>query len=329
MEGMGMNPDYWFQRNVFVTGASGFLGSWICEKLLELKANVVVLVRDHVPHSRLNRENLPVTRVDGCLEDYHTLERALNEYEIQTVFHLGAQTIVSIANRSPLGTFESNIRGTYNLLEACRKTQTLKNLVIASSDKAYGDQLKLPYDESFPLQGSHPYDVSKSCSDLLASAYYTSYKLPVCITRCGNFYGGGDLNFNRLIPGTIRSIINGEVPVIRSDGKFVRDYLYIEEAISAYLLLAERMETQSIHGEGFNFSNEIQKTALEIVEMILDLMGQKDMKPEILGQASNEIPKQYLSAEKARTVLKWEHQYSIEDGLKKTISWYRDFLPKK
>ena len=329
LEDMEMNLSYWFQRNVFVTGASGFLGSWICSKLLDLKANVIALVRDHVPQSRLNSEKLKVTRVQGCLEDYRTLERILNEYEIQTIFHLGAQTIVGTANRSPISTFESNIRGTYNLLEACRNTKTIKNVVIASSDKAYGEQSKLPYNESFPLQGSHPYDVSKSCSDLIARSYFLSFQMPVCITRCGNFYGGGDLNFNRLIPGTVRYILNGESPIIRSNGKFIRDYLYIEDAVSAYFQLAECMENQSIHGESFNFSNEIQKTTLEIVEMILDFMERNDLKPIILGQATNEIPEQYLSAEKARNVLNWEHQFSLKDGIEKTISWYKKFLQKK
>ena len=324
-----MNFDYWFQRNVFITGATGFLGSWLAKKLIELNANVVILDRDHIPQSILNREKIPVSRVRGALEDCDTLERSINEHEIQTVLHLGAQTIVGIANRSPLSTFESNIRGTYNLLEACRRTGIVENIVIASSDKAYGEQEQLPYDETFSLIGSHPYDVSKSCADLIARSYFISYKLPVCITRCGNFYGGGDLNFNRLVPGTIRSVLKGEAPLIRSDGKFVRDYFYIEEAVSAYLLLAEKMKDLSIHGEAFNFSNEIQKTALDIVNIILDLMDCNDLKPEILSQVSNEIPKQFLSAEKARQVLGWEHKYSLEEGLRKTISWYTDFLSTK
>ncbi len=329
MEGLVMNSEYWFQRNVFITGATGFLGSWLTEKLVQLNANVITLIRDQVPQSLLNRKNLAVVRVSGCLEDYDTLERSLNEYEIETVFHLGAQTIVGIANRCPLSTFESNIRGTYHLLEACRRVSNIKNIVIASSDKAYGEQTQLPYDETFSLVGSHPYDVSKSCADLIARSYYISYQLPVCITRCGNFFGGGDLNFNRLIPGTIRSILANEPPIIRSDGQFIRDYLYVEEAVIAYMLLAEKMEELSIHGEAFNFSNEIQKTALEIVQEVLSLMGRNDLGPVILGQATNEIPKQYLSAEKARKILHWQNQYSLEDGLRKTISWYKNFLPQK
>tara|TARA_B100000686_G_C16798624_1_gene984247 strand:- start:691 stop:1665 length:975 start_codon:yes stop_codon:yes gene_type:complete len=324
-----MNPDYWFQRNVFITGATGFLGSWLAERLVYLKANVTILDRDYIPQSRLNRESITVSRVKGCLEDYDVLERSLNEHEIQTVFHLGAQTIVGIANLSPLSTFEANIRGTYHLLEACRRIGHVENIVIASSDKAYGEQTQLPYDETFSLIGSHPYDVSKSCADLIARSYFLSYQLPICITRCGNFYGGGDLNFNRLIPGTIRSVLKGEAPLIRSDGQSIRDYFYVEEAVSAYILLAEKMKDLPIQGEAFNFSNEIQKTALEIVELILDLMGCKGLRPEILRQASNEIPKQYLSAAKARKILSWDHQFSLEDGLRKTISWYKDFLPKR
>ncbi|MFQ5672004.1 MAG: GDP-mannose 4,6-dehydratase [Nitrospinales bacterium] len=320
-----MTSNYWHQRNVLVTGATGFLGSWLVEQLLVFNAHVVGIIRDQVPDSRLVCQKMSIVHVNGCVEDIQVLERTLNEYEIETVFHLAAQTIVGIANRSPLSTFEANIRGTYNLLEACRRVGSVKNIVIASSDKAYGEQAKLPYDESFSLSGAHPYDVSKSCADLIANCYYQSYDLPVCITRCGNFYGGGDLNFNRLIPGTIRSVLNGAPPVIRSDGTYIRDYIYIQDAVTAYLLLAEKMETLPVRGEAFNFSNESQKKALEIVEMILQLMDQKNLEPVVLAEASNEIPKQYLSAKKARERLNWKPRYSLEEGLKETIAWYRDF----
>ncbi len=311
-----------------MTGATGILGSWLVESLLDFGANVVGIVRDYVPHCRLKQENMQIVQVSGRVEDIDVVERTLNEYEIQTVFHLAAQTIVGIANRDPLSTFESNIRGTYNLLEACRRVGNIENVVIASSDKAYGDQKNLPYDENFSLSGTHPYDVSKSCADLIAQTYYHTYNLPVCITRCGNFYGGGDLNFNRLIPGTIRSALNGEAPVIRSDGKHVRDFIYIKDAVSAYLLLSEKMETLPIHGQAFNFSNEIQKTPLEIVDKILQLTNLEDLKPVVLGEASNEIPEQYLSAKKAREILGWTHHYSLDEGLKETIAWYKNFLSK-
>jgi len=236
---------------------------------------------------------------------------------------------VSIANRNPLGTFESNIKGTWNLLEACHRVGNVSRIVAASTDKAYGDQEILPYDEEAPMLGAHPYDVSKSCADLISRAYYKTYRLPVCVTRCGNFYGGGDLNFNRIVPGTIKSVINNTPPVIRSDGTYVRDYFYILDAVDAYLLLAEKMGDASIHGQAFNFSNEIQLTVLELTEKILELMDRKDLKPKILNQGSNEIKKQYLSAKKARTVLGWKPKYTMEQGLKETIAWYREFFSKR
>jgi CDP-glucose 4,6-dehydratase len=269
--------------------------------------------------------NDKINIVRGDITDYPLLERSLNEYEVDTVFHLAAQTIVTIANRNPLSTFESNIKGTWNMLESCRRTETVKRIVVASSDKAYGDQEKLPYDEVTPLEGRHPYDVSKSCADLLCKAYHESYELPVCITRCGNFYGGGDLNYNRIVPGTIRSILNSQPPVIRGDGKSIRDYFYIEDGVRAYMTLAEKMENKSIHGEAFNFSNELQITALELVNKIIRLMD-SDVKPIILNQSSNEIMHQYLSAEKARKMLGWEPCFTIDEGLIRTISWYRKII---
>ena len=281
-----------------------------------------------MPKSNLNWTgfNEKINAVRGELEDYFILERALNEYEIDTVFHLGAQTIVSIANRNPLSTFGSNIKGTWNLLEACRRTDSISKVVVASSDKAYGVHENLPYDETFPLLGCHPYDVSKSCADLLSVAYYKTYKLPVCITRCGNFYGGGDLNFNRIVPGTIRSVIRNERPVIRSDGSYIRDYIFILDAVEAYLLLAEHMDDKSIHGEAFNFSNEIQLTVLEITQKILSLMNREDLQPKILNVVKGEIKHQYLSAQKARDILGWKPKYTLEEGLKETIKWYQEFF---
>ena len=322
-----MIKNYWHNRNVFITGATGFLGSWLTKYLLEKKSNITALVRDWVPKSKLIYDD-SISRINivrGNIEDYFILERILNEYEVDTVFHLAAQTIVGIANNNPISTFETNIKGTWNILEACRRNRKIKKILVASSDKAYGDQSKLPYDEKFPLFGRHPYDVSKSCADLICRAYFETYKIPVCITRCGNFYGGGDLNFNRIIPGTIRSILNSEPPVIRSDGSFIRDYFYIEDAVIAYLLLAEKMDDNSIHGEAFNFSNEIQITVLDLVNRIIKLMD-SSLKPVILDEATNEIKHQYLSAKKAREMLGWKPIYTLEGGLERTIRWYRKFL---
>ena len=251
------------------------------------------------------------------------MRRLVTEYEIDTVFHLAAQTIVGIANRNPLSTFESNIKGTWSILEACRRTPTITRIVVASSDKAYGEQEQLPYEESTPLQGAYPYDVSKSCADLIAQAYYRTWRLPVCITRCGNFYGPGDLNFNRIVPGTIRSVLNNESPIIRSDGSYVRDYFYVKDGALAYMHLAEQMNNPVIHGEAFNFSNEVQITVIELTNKILSLMGRMDLQPKILNEAKNEIPHQYLSARKAREVLKWRPNYTLEEGLRETIEWYR------
>lgn len=328
--------DFWRDRNIFITGATGLLGSWLTKDMVDSGSSVVALNRDIAPKSILwssskdfnhIRDNLTI--VSGCLEDYTLLERTLNEYEIDTVFHLGAQTIVGVANRNPLSTFEANIRGTYNILEACRRNDsTVKAVLVASSDKAYGTQETLPYDENAPLRGTHPYDVSKSCADLIAHSYYETYKLPVCTTRCGNLYGPGDLNFNRIIPGTIRSILREERPIIRSDGTYVRDYFYVRDGALALKQLAERIPQPGIKGESFNFSNELRVTVLELVDKIIRLMG-SGLKPEILGNAQNEIKSQYLSAKKARGLLGWQPRYTIEEGLKETIFWYRQFLKRK
>ncbi|WP_348711351.1 GDP-mannose 4,6-dehydratase [Bacillus subtilis] len=320
---------FWKNKNVFVTGCTGLLGSYLVKELIEQGANVTGLVRDHVPQSNLYQgEHIKkMNIVRGSLEDLAVIERALGEYEIDTVFHLAAQAIVGVANRNPISTFEANILGTWNILEACRKHPLIKRVIVASSDKAYGDQEHLPYDENMPLQGKHPYDVSKSCADLISHTYFHTYGLPVCITRCGNLYGGGDLNFNRIIPQTIQLVLNGEAPEIRSDGTFVRDYFYIEDAVQAYLLLAEKMEENNLAGEAFNFSNEIQLTVLELVEKILKKMN-SNLKPKVLNQGSNEIKHQYLSAEKARKLLNWTPAYTIDEGLEKTIEWYTEFFKK-
>lgn len=320
--------DTWFQRPVLITGCSGFLGSWLAQELLKRGTDLVGLVRDWSPRSRLFTNGLykRMTIVHGAVEDLPTLERTLNEYEINTVFHLAAQTIVQIANRNPISTFETNIRGTWNLLEACRRVSTVKRVVVASSDKAYGNQDQLPYTENSPLQGQHPYDVSKSCADLIAHVYYATYGLPVCVTRCGNLYGGGDRNFNRIVPGTIRSLFNGENPIIRSNGKYIRDYFYVKDAVFAYMDVAEQMDDERIVGKAFNFSNESQITVLKMVHQIIDVMGRSDLPPVILDEVRNEIPHQYLSAERARILLGWAPRYDLAQGLAETVEWYRTYF---
>ena len=325
-----MIQDYWQDKNVFITGCAGLLGSWMVKYLVDRGACLTGLVRDFVPDSNIHRSGYfsKINIVRGQIEDVHLLERVLGEYEIDTVFHLAAQAIVGVANRDPLSTFESNIRGTYNLLEACRRNPLVKRIVVASSDKAYGDQEKLPYSEESPLQGKHPYDVSKSCVDLISQAYFQTYNLPVCVTRCGNFFGGGDLNFNRIVPGTIKSVLQGKAPVIRSDGTLVRDYFYIEDGVEAYLLLAQKIDQLPISGEAFNFSNENQITVSELVKKIIELMD-SPLKPEILNEASNEIKHQYLSSAKAREILGWQAKYPLDNGLAKTIDWYKNFFREK
>jgi CDP-glucose 4,6-dehydratase len=330
VEGVVSEPvaGFWDDRNVFVTGCTGILGSWTTRELVRRGANVVGLVRDRVPQSLIVQANewARVTAVHGAVEDLATVERALNEYEIETVFHLAAQTIVGTANRSPLSTFESNIKGTWVVLEAARRTRSVKRLVVASSDKAYGEHATLPYDETFALQGRHPYDVSKSCADLIAQSYHATFGSPVTVTRCGNLYGGGDLNWNRIVPGTIKSLLRRERPVVRSDGSFVRDYFFVLDAVHAYMALAERMDDRALWGQAFNFSNEIQVTVLDLVAEIRRLMNCQELEPVVLGEAQSEIPHQYLSAEKARRVLGWHPEYDLERGLRETIDWYRDFF---
>jgi len=317
---------FWAHKRVLVTGATGFLGSWMSGTLVEEGASVVGLVRDLSPTldpaDGVARNQYTVAL--GRLEDYETLLRIVNEHEIDTVFHLGAQAIVGTANRNPLSTFEANIRGTWNLLEACRQAGTVKRIVVASSDKAYGEQPSLPYTEDMPLQGTHPYDVSKSCTDLIARTYYETYSLPVCVTRCGNFFGGRDMNFNRIVPDTIRSVILGRAPVLRSDGTFIRDYIYVKDVVNAYMLLAERMDNAGVIGHAFNFSNEEKLSVLQLTHKILTLMDREDLSPVILNQAQAEIRDQYLSASKARTMLGWKARFTIDEALSETIAWYRN-----
>lgn len=323
-----MRLDFWTDRVVLVTGATGLVGGWLVRRLIAAGASVICLIRDWVPDSQLIQEQLSaqVTTVRGDVTDQVLLERVLGEYEVQTVIHLAAQTIVGIANRNPLSTFESNVAGTWRLLEACRRSPSVRQIVVASSDKAYGEALELPYTERTPLAGRHPYDVSKSCADLIAQSYAATFESPVVITRCGNFFGGGDLNWNRIVPGTIRSVLRGRRPVIRSDGQSVRDYFYVEDGAAAYMLLAEKLDEQpQLRGEAFNFSNEIQLSVVQVVRQILNALG-SDLEPEILGQASHEIKHQYLCAEKARRVLNWRPLFTLEEGLDRTLAWYQRYL---
>ncbi len=323
-----MSNSFWQQRPALVTGATGLVGGWLVKWLVAAGADVVCLVRDWVPQCELVRsgqiEGVKVVR--GDIRDQALLERTLGEFEIDTVFHLAAQTIVGIANRNPVSTFESNIQGTWALLEAARRSPAVRQIVIASSDKAYGDQQVLPYDEDAPLEGRHPYDVSKSCADLIAQTYAKSYDLPVAVTRCGNFYGGGDLNWSRIVPGTVRALLAGQRPVIRSDGSLIRDYFYVEDGAAAYMMLAEKLAAEpALRGQAFNFSNELQVTVLQLTEALTKVVGSA-LQPDIRNEAKNEIQHQYLTAAKARRMLGWEPLFTLETGLERTVEWYREFL---
>jgi CDP-glucose 4,6-dehydratase len=323
-----LQSKFWLDRPTLVTGATGLVGGWLMHRLVDAGADVVCLVRDWIPQSEFVRSRLieKVKVVRGDVRDQAQLERTLGEYEVDTIIHLAAQTIVGIANRNPISTFETNISGTWSLLEACRRSPTVKQIIIASSDKAYGGHETLPYSEDAPLQGQHPYDVSKSCADLIAQSYVATYGLPVAVTRCGNFYGGGDLNWNRIVPGTIRSVLRGQRPVIRSDGQYVRDYFYVEDGAMVNMILAEALaQNVNLRGEAFNFSNEIQVTVSELVERLLVLMG-SDLKPDVRNEATNEIRHQYLSAAKARRMLNWQPLFTLDEGLRRTIDWYEAFL---
>lgn len=322
------NREFWRDRRVFLTGATGLVGGWLVRRLLDAEADVVCLVRDWTPQSELVQSRMidRVSVVRGDICDQEVLERALGEFEVSTVIHLAAQSIVGIANRNPSSTFEANIGGTWKLLEACRRSPKVTEIVMASSDKAYGEAPVLPYTEETPLAGQHPYDVSKSCGDLIAQTYAKTYGSPVCITRCGNFYGGGDLNWNRIVPGTIRSILRDQRPLIRSDGSFIRDYFYVEDGAAAYMHIAEQLsERPELAGEAFNLSNEIQLNVLELVDKMLGATG-SELRPEVLGEASNEIEHQYLDAAKAREMLNWRPLFTLDEGFTRTIEWYKNYF---
>jgi len=329
LEVMPGNPSFWSDRRVLVTGATGILGSWLIAELLERGAAVTAFVLDADPQSELLRSgNIQrVGVINGRLENLADMERAMDLHEVETVFHLGAQTIVPAAQRNPLATFEANVRGSYNLLEACRRrTGLVKQIVIASSDKAYGEQPELPYTEEMPLLGRNPYDASKVCLEHLAQSYCHSYELPVSIARCGNIYGGGDLNWSRIVPGTMRSLIRGERPIIRSDGKFLRDYVYVKDAARAYLCLAEKTSVGENRGEAYNFGPGAPVTVLDLVGRMCRLFGAAEVNPEIANTAAGEIRNQYLRADKARVRLGWQCEYDLDAGLTETMGWYRKFF---
>jgi CDP-glucose 4,6-dehydratase len=326
---MSVSPKTWSHRRVLITGATGMVGSWLTRWLVESGAYVVALVPDWDPQSELLRSGMVnrINVVNGRLEDYDAVERAINGHEVDSVFHLGAQTIVGTAHRAPRQTFESNIQGTWNVLEACRVTGSLvKRIVVASSDKAYGAQTVLPYTEETPLTGRAPYEVSKSCTDLISTSYAETYGLPVLIARCGNIYGGGDLNWSRIVPGTFRWLLRDEQPILRSDGTFLRDYLHVDDVVEAYLHLADFAHHKDLRGQGFNFSDETPMTVMEIYKACCAVTGHPDVEPEILDAAVGEIHDQYLDSTRARNLLGWEVSVGLEAGLERTFAWYKDLI---
>jgi len=320
---------FWHGRRALVTGATGIIGSCLVHELLRLECHVVALVQDLDPQSELCRSGdiNRVSVVNGSLDDFSTLQRAIGGKEVDVVFHLGAQTIVGHAQKFPLLTFESNVRGTYNLMEACRlQGESAPRVVIASSDKAYGEASTLPYTEDMPLNGRNPYDASKACADIIAQSFQHTYGLHAAIIRCGNVFGGGDLNWSRIVPGTIRSLMRKEQPIIRSDGSYLRDYIYVGDVAQAYIRAVECLDDASVKGAAFNISNESPVSVLELVQAIQKIMGCEHLEPVILNSAHGEIKDQYLSATKAKELLGWKPIYDLDQGLTETVQWYQDFL---
>jgi CDP-glucose 4,6-dehydratase len=319
--------NYWKDKNVFITGFNGFIGSWLTAELCNKGAEVTGLIRDHIPNSNTKRLKLDkkMNIVNGDITNFDTIRRSLSEYDIDTVFHLAAQPIVTVALKDPISTFKVNIEGTWNILEASR-LMGVKRVIVASSDKAYGTHKTLPYDETFSLKGEFPYDVSKSCADLITQTYYNTYRLPVCITRNANIYGGGDLNFNRIIPETIKNILLNKDPVIRSNGEFIREFFYVKDAVSSYLSVAENMHKKDIIGKAFNFGSDEKIKVIDLVNKIIQISGKKNLKPIILDEVKKEINDQYLSSKFSKSVLNWNHRYNLEEGLKETYHWYEEFF---
>ena len=320
---------FWKEKSVLVTGATGLVGSWLAHKLLEEGAHVTALVLDRDPSSQLLRSGdiERISIVNGNLNNYQDVLRAVFTNECSTVIHLGAQTIVGTALDDPLATFESNIKGTWNLLEAVRQSKGLvKAAVVASSDKAYGESEILPYTEEQALHGDGPYDVSKSCTDLLAQSYGNTYDLPITIARCGNIYGGGDLNWSRIIPGTIRDLLADKQPVLRSDGTFVRDYVHVDDVVAGYLRLAEVTQNKDINGEAYNFSRDEPLSVMDLYKHICQATLGKYVEPKVLNTAKSEIKDQHLNSAKAKKSLGWSSQVCLESGLAGTVEWYKEYL---
>lgn len=315
-------------KNVLITGATGLVGGAFTQTLLSEGANVFALIVEIPANCELKTSgNLEkVTQVFGDLNNHEAITRAIAGYEIEAIFHFGAQTIVGTALLDPIGTFQANIQGTWNILEAARISKNIvKSVVVASSDKAYGESSNLPYLEDFPLHGKSPYDVSKSCTDLLAQSYAKTYDLPIGIARCGNIYGPGDLNWSRIVPSTIKSITLGEQPVLRSDGKNLRDYVYIKDVISAYHTLGSAIFNGDIHSGEFNFSVDSPNSVLEIYYTVCEVMGVK-IEPLILNRAQAEIKDQFLSSKKANKILNWSAKYDLKQGLIETVPWYQKII---
>jgi CDP-glucose 4,6-dehydratase len=317
-------------RSVFVTGAYGLLGSWLVKSLVEQGARTTVLKRDAVVRSALVVEGTErrVNVVHGDICDADLIERAVGEYEVDTVFHLAAQTIVGIANTAPLSTFETNIRGTWTVLEACRHLG-VQRVVVAASDKAYGIHERLPYQEDFPLRPLYPYDVSKAATDMIARSYWHTFGLPVAVTRFANLFGGGDLNLSRLVPEAALAAIEGRRPVIRSDGTLERDFLYVEDAVAAYLAICRLLDEGTGAGEAFNAGGDEPHSVLEVVEMMCRVAG-TGVEPDVRGTGTppGEITRQWVDSTKLRRLSGWAPQVSLEEGLRRTIEWYREYVPR-
>ncbi len=323
-----MDSKFWKGKKVLITGYEGFLGSHLTRQLINFNTELfgldIKVNRKETILTRNDLKNIKIIKSDVC--NFNNLKKVINRSKIEYVFHLAAQALVGHSNIFPLKTFESNIKGTWNILEACRNSKSIKAVIIASSDKAYGINKCLPYKEDSPLSGCHPYDVSKSCSDLLAYTYYRTYQLPVAVTRCGNIFGPGDFNFSRIVPDAIRSILKNRILFIRSDGKFTRDYIYVEDIVKGYILLAQKAHKLRLFGEAFNFSNECPISVLSLVGIISKISGQQRPRVRIQNIARYEIPDQYLSSQKARKILGWNPEYSLQKGLARTINWYKEYF---
>jgi CDP-glucose 4,6-dehydratase len=327
---MTMTSTFWTGKSVLVTGAGGFVGSWLASALVDRGASVTAILRDEPRLTNFDLLGLAgrVNVVRGSIADAATVERAVNEYEVDTVYHLAAQAIVGAANRSPVSTFESNVRGTWIVLEASRAASLVERVIVASSDKAYGSQPRLPYTEDMALLGVNPYDASKACAELLVRSYRETFGLNVAVARCANIYGGGDLNFSRLVPGTIRSVLMGERPILRSDGSPVRDYLHVDDAVAAYLTLGEQFGQLGANGYAFNFGGGQPISVLEMLRRILETCDAEDVELDIRGGGvpPAEIDRQFLDSSLARTILGWQAGVALDDGLDRTVTWYRQFM---